>query len=101
MERIEIKPPVWKLALMILGIATFVLAGTYMALYGDLAEKAIGVIAILFFGGLGSYALYASIRGQGKIALLPAGIEVGLPGMNPRVLSRGDIEAFGVNKIGN
>lgn len=101
MERIEINPPAWKMALAILGIAAFVLVGAYMAVYGDLAEKVMGVIAILFFGGLCGYALYARLRGQGKIALLPAGIEVGLPGMNPRVLPWGDIEAFGVNKIGN
>ena len=35
------------------------------------------------------------------MAILPAGVEVGLPGMNPRVLPWGDIEAFGVNRIGD
>lgn len=101
MERIEINPPAWKMGLAILGVAAFVVVGAYMAVYGDLVEKAIGIISIVFFGGLCGYALYARSRGQGKIALLPAGIEVGLPGMSPRVLPWGDIEAFGVNKIGN
>ena len=101
MERIEINPPAWKMALAILGAAAFVVAGAYMVVSGDLAEKAMGLIAIVFFGGLCGYALYARSRGQGKIALLPAGIEVGLPGMNPRVLPWGDVEAFGVNRIGN
>jgi hypothetical protein len=50
-----------------LGIAAFVIVGAYMAAYGDLAEKSIGVIAILFFGGLCAYALYArAAAGRGR-----------------------------------
>jgi hypothetical protein len=33
--------------------------------------------------------------------MLPAGVEAGLPGMSPRLLPWGDVEAFGVSKIGN
>lgn len=101
MERIEISPPAWKIAVAILGIAAFVLIGLLMVVFGDLFAKGLGLISILFFGGLGVYWLYASVRGQGKVAILPAGVEIGLPGMNPRLLPWGDIEGFGVSKIGN
>ncbi|HEX8353271.1 MAG TPA: STM3941 family protein [Pyrinomonadaceae bacterium] len=101
MERIEINPPAWKMALLILGMAAFVFVGLLMVVFGDLFAKALGAISIIFFGGVCGYGLYARSRGQGKVAILPAGVEVGLPGMNPRVLPWGDIEAFGVNRIGN
>ncbi len=102
MERIEIKPPAWKMALMVLAMAAFVLVGLLMVVFGgDLFVKGLGVISIVFFGGVCGYGLYTRGRGQGKIAILPAGVEVGLPGVHPRVLPWGDIEAFGVSKIGN
>lgn len=102
MERIEISPPAWKTALMVLGVAAFVLVGLLMVVFGgDLYVKGLGLISVIFFGGVGAYALYARIRGQGRVAILPAGVEIGLPGMSPRLLPWGDIEAFGVSKIGN
>jgi hypothetical protein len=101
MERIEIKPPAWKIALAILGILAFVLIGLLMVLFGDLFAKGLGLVSILFFGGVGLYWLYARGRSYGRVALLPAGVEIGLPGMNPRVLPWGDIEGFGVSKIVN
>ena len=102
MERIEINPPAWKIALAILGILAFVLIGLLMVVFGgDLFVKGLGLISILFFGGAGVYWLYARGRSYGKVALLPAGVEIGLPGMNPRLLPWGDIEGFGVSKIGN
>jgi len=102
MERIEIHPATWKIVLMIAGMIAFVVGGLLMIIYGDgVFEKAIGVIGIVFFGGFGGYALYSRSRGQGKLAILPTGIEIGIPGVNPRVLPWSDIEAFGVNKIAN
>jgi hypothetical protein len=102
MERIEINPPAWKMALLVLGLIAFVLIGLLMVVFGgDLFVKGLGVISIVFFGGVCGYGLYARGRGQGKVAILPAGVEVGLPGMSPRLLPWGDIEAFGVSKIGN
>ena len=101
MGRIEINPPAWKMALLILGMAAFVFVGLLMVVFGSLFVKALGAISVIFFGGVCGYGLYARSRGQGKVAILPAGVEVGLPGMNPRVLPWGDIEAFGVNRIGN
>jgi hypothetical protein len=102
MERIEIHPATWKIVLMILGMIAFVVGGIFMIIYGDgVFEKAIGVIGVVFFGGFGGYALYSRSRGQGKLAILPTGIEIGILGVNPRVLPWSDIEAFGVNKIGN
>jgi hypothetical protein len=102
MERIEIHPATWKIVLMIAGMIAFVVGGIFMFIYGDsVFEKAIGVIGIVFFGGLGGYALYSRSRGQGKLAILPTGIEIGIPGVNPRVLPWSDIESFGVNKIAN
>ena len=102
MERTEIHPATWKIVLMIAGMIAFVVGGLLMIIYGDgVFEKAIGVIGIVFFGGFGGYALYSRSRGQGKLAILPTGIEIGIPGVNPRVLPWNDIEAFGVNKIAN
>jgi hypothetical protein len=102
MERIEIHPATWKIVLMITGLIAFVVGGIFMIIYGDgVFEKAVGVISIVFFGGFGGYALYSRSRGQGKIAVLPNGVEIGIPGVNPRVLPWSDIEAFGVNKIAN
>ena len=101
MERIEINPPAWKIALAILGMAAFVLIGLLMVVFGDLFAKGLGLISILFFGGAGGYWLYARGRNYGKVAILPAGVEIGLPGMNPRLLPWGDIEGFGVSRIGN
>lgn len=101
MERIEINPPAWKMVLLVLGMAAFVFVGLLMVVFGSLFVKALGLLSIVFFGGVCGYGLYARGRGQGKVAVLPAGVEVGLPGMNPRVLPWGDIEAFGVNRIGN
>ncbi|CAN5587448.1 hypothetical protein BH20ACI4_BH20ACI4_18060 [soil metagenome] len=102
MERIEIHPATWKIVLMIAGMIAFIIGGIFMIIYGDsVYEKAIGVIGIVFFGGFGGYALYSRSRGQGKLAILPTGIEIGIPGVNPRVLPWSDIEAFGINKIAN
>lgn len=102
MERTEIRIPAWKIILLIAGMLAFVLAGFWMILDGDgLFEQAMGLIAIVFFGGFGGYALYALRRGQGKVALLTGGVEIGLPGMQPRVLPWRDIEEIGVTKIGN
>jgi hypothetical protein len=102
MERIEIHPAAWKITLMILAMIAFVVGGILMLVYGDdISDKAIGLLSIVFFGGFCGYALYARSRGQGKIAILPTGIEIGIPGVNPRLLPWSDIEAFGVHRIGN
>jgi len=102
MERIEIHPATWKIVLMVAGMIAFVVGGIFMIIYGDsVVEKAFGIIGIVFFGGFGGYALYSRSRGQGKLAILPTGVEIGIPGVNPRVLPWNDIEAFGVNKIAN
>lgn len=102
MERIEIKPPRWQMGLMVLGILAFVAFGVFMILAGEeVTEQAMGCLAIIFFGGFGSYALYLMSRGQGKLAVVPAGVEVGIPGVMPRVLPWNDIDAFGVNTIEN
>lgn len=102
MKRIEVKPPAWKMVLAMLGAGAFVLIGLLMVVFGgDLYVKGLGLISVLFFGSVCGFVLYARIRGQGKVALLPAGVEIGLPGMNPQLLPWGDIEAFGVSKIGN
>jgi hypothetical protein len=102
MERIEIHPAAWKIVLMIAGIIAFVIGGIFMIIYGDgVFEKAVGVIGIVFFGGFGGYVLYSRSRGQGKLAILSTGVEIGIPGVNPRVVPWCDIEAFGVNKIAN
>ncbi|MBA3534652.1 MAG: hypothetical protein H0T73_22260, partial [Ardenticatenales bacterium] len=65
MERLEIRPPRWKMALMVLGMMAFVLVGLFMMMNGEMAEQAIGCLAVIFFGGFGGYALYLQSRGQG------------------------------------
>ena len=95
MERIEIHPATWKIVLMIMGMIAFVVAGVFMFIFGDdLFDRAIGIIGIVFFGGFGGYAMFSRIRGQGKLAILPTGIEIGIPGVNPRVLPWNDIKGL-------
>jgi hypothetical protein len=102
MERIEIRPPAWKMGLLVLGIIAFTLFGCFIMMSGEgLAEQALGLITVVFFGGFGSYALYLRSRGQETLAILPTGIEIGLPGVTPVLLPWSDIEAFGVTTIVN
>jgi hypothetical protein len=100
MERIEIRPPTWKLALAVMGMIAFTIGGILILIYGDgVFEIAVGLLAVVFFGGFGGYALYRRGRGQRKLAILPTGLEFGIPGMIPRVVRWEDIEAVGVTTI--
>lgn len=102
MERIEIRPPTWKLVLAVMGMIAFTIVGILILIYADdVAEKAAGLLAVVFFGGFCGYALYLRGRGQGKLAILATGLEIGIPGMMPRVVRWEDIEAVGVTTISN
>jgi hypothetical protein len=57
LERIEINPPAWKMALLVMGMAAFVFVGLLMVVFGSLVVKALGAIGIVFFGGVCGYGL--------------------------------------------
>lgn len=99
MERHEIRTARWKTVLLVLGLLAFVLLGMAIVVFGNLVEKAAGVLCIVFFGGFGGYALYLKAQGFGKLAILPSGVEFAMFSPVPRVIPWTDIEAFGVLKV--
>lgn len=99
-KRVEIRPSRSRLLLFVLGIAGFTIIGFAMVAASDeIATRAGGLLAILFFGGFGSYALYRMGRGQGSVALSPAGLEIALFSARPVVIPWSDVEAIGVLKV--
>jgi hypothetical protein len=99
-ERIEIRPASWKMVLAVIGIVGFVIVGIAVLVRCDsILERAVGVLVIVFFGGFGGYSMYLRSKGQGKIAILPAGLEVGIPGIRSRIVPWADIEDIGTTRI--
>ena len=71
---IEIRPKAGKsVALMSVGCAVFTLGGLWMVFSGD--ETLAGVVAIVFFGGGGLYAIPKMLRRRVSMVLTPEGIE--------------------------
>lgn len=93
-ERIEIRPAVWKLALAFVGAAVFALLGLATAVFAEsIAVKAAGILGVAFFGGFGAWALYGWVRGDHqRVAVSRVGLEVYLPGVGWRVVPWSDIE---------
>ncbi len=101
-QRVDIRPAPWRMVLLVLGIAVFTIVGFFMMTASDdIVERAAGLLAIIFFGGIGSYALYRMWRGQGKLVLSPAGLEITMFSERPVVVPWGDIETIGVLKLAN
>jgi hypothetical protein len=101
MDRHEIRPAGWRFGLLVLGLVAFVALGVWLLTSGGLFTIPIGVLTIVFFGGFGGYALYRMSLGQGRIAIVPAGVEIALYGPSPRVIPWSDIDAIGVLKLGD
>jgi hypothetical protein len=100
MDRHEIRPAAWKMALAVVGMLASVPLGTAMVMSSSsVVEKAAGVLAVVFFGGFGGYALYMRSKGQGRLAILPTGLEISMFGPVPRVIPWTDIDAIGVLQI--
>lgn len=101
MKRIEIRPSPWRLALGALGIIAFTVAGVALLLYGGIFGVVAGLLSIVFFGGMCGYAFIRTVRGQGRLAIVENGLEIGLPGTLGHVVPWRDIESIGVTKIGS
>ena len=97
--RIEIRPARWRLALGALGIIGFTVAGVALLMYGGIIAIAAGLLSIVFFGGMCGYAFIRTVRGQGRLAILDEGLEIGLPGTLGHIVPWGDIESIGVTRI--
>jgi hypothetical protein len=97
--RIEIRPARWRLALGALGIIGFTVAGVTLLIYGGIVASAVGLLSIVFFGGMCGYAFIRTVRGQGRLAILDEGLEIGLPGTLGHIVPWSDIESIGVTKV--
>lgn len=73
-QTIEVRPKVNKNAtLMTIGCAIFTIAGLWMVFSGE--EVFAGLLAIVFFGGGGLYAIPKMLRRKVSLVLTPEGIE--------------------------
>ena len=68
-------------------------------MYGGVFATAAGLLSIVFFGGMCGYAFIRTVRGQGRLAILEDGLEIGLPGTLGHIVPWQDIESIGVTKI--
>jgi hypothetical protein len=67
--------------------------------YGGIVAFAAGLLSIIFFGGMCGYAFVRTVRGQGRLAILDEGLEIGLPGTLGHIVPWCDIESIGVTTI--
>ncbi|MBX2872980.1 MAG: hypothetical protein KTR30_12790 [Saprospiraceae bacterium] len=101
METLKIQAPKWKILLAILAMVVFVLLGVWMII-GDTSwfHKIVGLIAIVFFGGFGSVAMYSTlVKGKGHIVISPEVLELSFPDCPTIPIKWGAIEGFGVYEI--
>lgn len=101
METLKIQAPKWKIYLTVLAILVFVLLGTWMVL-GDTSwfHKIVGVIAIVFFGGFGSVAMYSTlVKGKGYVVITPKALELSFPDCPIIPIKWDMIEGFGIYEI--
>lgn len=101
METLKIQAPKWKIFLAVLAMLIFVLLGAWM-LVGDtsLFHKIVGLIAIVFFGGFGSVAMYSTlVKGKGYTVITPTALELSFPDCPIIPIKWNTIEGFGVHEI--
>jgi hypothetical protein len=89
----------WKFAAAAVGALAFVVVGIALLYVPSIAVQAAGMLSVVFFGGFVGYGLLRHLRGRGRLAILPGGLEIDLPGVPPRVLPWDEIEAIGVMKM--
>ena len=70
-----------------------------LLIYGGIFATLAGLLSIVFFGGMCGYAFIRTVRGQGRLAILDEGLEIGLPGTLGHVVPWRDIESIGVTKV--
>lgn len=101
MKELKIQAPKWKMLLAVLALLVFVTLGVLM-LIGDTSifYKLVGVLAIVFFGGFGSVAMYSSLfKGKSNIILTPESVELNYPDCPSIPIKWDTIEAFGIHDI--
>jgi hypothetical protein len=102
-QRIEIKPPAWRLLGFIVGILVFSVAGGIIAVVSDnIVDRVLGIVAVIFFGLGGALWLIKSRRREHlRVAVAPSGFEIYIVGVGWRTIPWRDIEAFSVVKHGS
>jgi hypothetical protein len=79
----------------------FTVAGVALMLYGGIVGVVAGLLSVVFFGGLCGYAFIRTVRGQGRLAIVADGLEIGLPGTRGHVVPWRDIQSISVTTIGS
>lgn len=101
MQTQKIQAPKWKILLAVLGMVMFVVLGIWMII-GDTSwfHKIVGVIAVIFFGGFGSVAMYSTlVKGKGYIVISPNALELSFPDCPTIPIKWEMIEGFGIYEI--
>jgi|GEM_PF-5382420 len=101
MQTQKIQAPKWKILLAILAMVVFVILGVWMII-GDTSwfHKIVGVIAVVFFGGFGSVAMYSTlVKGKGYIIISPDALELSFPDCPTIPIKWDMIEGFGIYEI--
>ncbi len=101
MEILKIQAPKWKIFLTILAMLVFVMLGIWMLL-GDTSwfHKVVGLIAIVFFGGFGSVAMYSTlVKGKGYVLITSKALKLSFPDCPVIPIKWEMIEGFGIYEI--
>jgi hypothetical protein len=98
-QRHEIRVAPWRMALVVLSMAGFVVMGGWGVIEGPLPVKLAGLLSIVFFGGFGAWAMHRKSRGYGRVAVTRDGIEMTMFDARMRLIPWSDIEAIGVAEV--
>jgi hypothetical protein len=101
-QRMEIKPPAWRVFGLVLGIIIFSVVGAIIAVVSEsLVDRLMGIVAVVFFGVGGAVWVFKSLRQEHlRVAVTPSAFEIYLVGVGWRRIPWGDIEEFGAVKHG-
>ena len=102
-QRMEIKPPTWRVFSLVLGMIVFSVVGAIIAVVSEsLVDRLLGIVAVLFFGVGGAIWLLKLRRQEHlRVAVAPSAFEIYLVGMGWRRIPWSEIEGFDAVKQGS